>query len=154
MDDTYDLASQYPVLLHLLRLLVLLALQQELYDIVKRFLDDNIAWLLNHIKVLEEAIPEEVVNDVEVVLVISSIVGVIARRRGCLDHFRMIRLILLIITGPSTIIIKIGSQSQNGPGPVLDLVASEGAYHLDPCQLLNTLVRNLAEQEAQKGNQC
>ena len=66
----------------------------------------------------------------------------------------MIRLILLIISKLIAIIIKIGSQSQNGPGPVLDLVASEGAYHLDTCQLLDTLVRNLAEQEAQKGNQC
>ena len=75
MDNTYDLASQYPVLLYLLRLLVLLALQQELYDIVKRLLDDNIAWLLNHIKVLEEAIPEEVVNDVEAVLISAWVIG-------------------------------------------------------------------------------
>ena len=93
MDDTYDLASQYPVLLNLLRLLVLLALQQELYDIVKRLLDDNIAWLLNHIKVLEEAIPEEVVNDVEACRVDVRVVSWCSSTRSscwqCFDHFSL-----------------------------------------------------------------
>ena len=61
--------------------------QQEQNDSIKRLLNDEVTLRVDHLKVLVKPIPEEVVDDVEVVLVISSIVGVIARRRGCFDHF-------------------------------------------------------------------
>ena len=61
--------------------------QQEQNDSIKRLLNDEVTLRVDHFKVLVKPIPEEVVDDMEVVLVISCIVGVITRRRGCLDHF-------------------------------------------------------------------
>lgn len=49
--------------------------QQVLDNRVERLLNNQVALLLYHVKVFEQTISEEVVNDVEAVLV--SIVGVI-----------------------------------------------------------------------------
>ena len=49
--------------------------QQEKDDREERLLNDQATLRVNHLKVLEEALSEEVVNDVETVLVVAGLVG-------------------------------------------------------------------------------